>query len=168
VPADHLSRPPRKRRRRSRSSGESAIIDTGTVSYAAPPDRHAWALVRSDWLGDPSPWESRVEERRVARGQLTKALTSLTDAEVVRLLRGDRELSLIATHFGRPFVVPGALESFLHEVHRARHEQAANVARLDAYDAALVGAPPDAPPAKPATVRRSPDARARHQRLPEG
>jgi hypothetical protein len=133
-------------RRARRRDTSASTVPTYPIIHRPPPERHAWALLRSDWLDDVSPWEARVEERRVARGRLTKALTRLSDDAVVHLLRKDRELSLVATRFGRPFVVPGALESFLHEVHRARREQAEAVARLDAYDALLVGSRRTPPP----------------------
>jgi len=142
----------RPRGRRRESQGRPTAIPTYPVTHTSPEPNTSWRLLRIDWLGDQYPWETRVEERRVARHRLTRALTHLSEMQIAKLLLKDREMSLIATHFGRPFVVPGALESFLHGVHRTRQQQAANVARLDAYDAALVADGPDAHPTKPTNV----------------
>ena len=96
-------------------------------------------------------WEERVEDRQAAPHRLARSHTHLSDAEIVRLLLKDREASVIATHFGRPFVVPGALESFLHEVHGVRRAQRAALERLDAYAELLVGQAVES--SRPATSR---------------
>jgi len=154
VPADRPSRPAGKRRHRSRRRHEpkaSPDLTTYGAIQTSPEPHTAWRLLRNDWLDGGSAWEERVEDRQAAPHRLARSHTHLSDAEIVRLLLKDREASVIATHFGRPFVVPGALESFLHEVHGVRRAQRAALERLDAYAELLVGQAVES--SRPATSR---------------
>jgi hypothetical protein len=91
----------------------------------------------------------------MARRRLARSLTHLDDDQVIALLLNDREASLIATHFRHPSAIPGALESFLCDVERLRCEQAAAVAKLEAYDELLVGEAEEEPERRPTPARSS-------------